>query len=101
LNNHETHAKNLYDLVVPITSGREFQAPGQFATTRWSLIVSARSPVEPTSRKALSELCQVYWYPLYAVPWRAKLPTTAPATVSPGAASQPASLFRRRRQSWK
>jgi RNA polymerase sigma-70 factor (ECF subfamily) len=36
-----------------------------FATTRWSLIVAARGE-SPAAREALAELCQLYWYPLYA-----------------------------------
>jgi RNA polymerase sigma-70 factor (ECF subfamily) len=42
--------------------------PRDFATTQWSLVVAAR-PDEAsaaTARKALEELCRVYWYPLYA-----------------------------------
>lgn len=41
-------------------------APSAFATTRWSLIASARDPSEPVARNALSQLCQTYWCPLYA-----------------------------------
>ena len=37
----------------------------RFATTRWSLIVDAGGPVSDNSRKALGELAQQYWYPLY------------------------------------
>lgn len=40
-------------------------APAQFATTRWSLVLAAKQ-ANPQGRKALSELCQMYWYPLYA-----------------------------------
>ena len=40
--------------------------PHRFATTHWSLIhVAGRDP-DPQSRQALSELCEIYWYPLYA-----------------------------------
>lgn len=38
----------------------------RFATTRWSLIVEAGGAVSQDSRKALGELAQQYWYPLYA-----------------------------------
>jgi RNA polymerase sigma factor (sigma-70 family) len=39
---------------------------GQFRTTHWSVVLlSAQSQVSG-SRKALAELCQLYWYPLYA-----------------------------------
>jgi RNA polymerase sigma-70 factor (ECF subfamily) len=40
------------------------QQPG-FAPTRWSLIAAAQGRSEP-ARAALGELCQIYWYPLYA-----------------------------------
>ncbi len=39
---------------------------GQFATTRWSLVTAARDPAEPQAQAALAELCELYWYPLYA-----------------------------------
>jgi RNA polymerase sigma factor (sigma-70 family) len=37
----------------------------KFATTRWSLVVTAAGDSDP-ARSALSELCEAYWYPLYA-----------------------------------
>ena len=37
-----------------------------FAGTRWSVVVLARGGDSPEAGKALEELCQVYWYPLYA-----------------------------------
>ena len=40
--------------------------PCGFAPTRWSLIVAARDGPSPEARQALSQLCEVYWYPLYA-----------------------------------
>ena len=40
---------------------------GVFATTRWSVVVTAANAEAIThARKALAELCQIYWYPLYA-----------------------------------
>jgi RNA polymerase sigma factor (sigma-70 family) len=36
-----------------------------FATTRWSLVSSA-SQSAPERQRALGELCELYWYPLYA-----------------------------------
>lgn len=38
----------------------------RFATTRWSIVVSAASQSSPDSRQALESLCELYWYPLYA-----------------------------------
>ena len=38
----------------------------RFQTTRWSLILAARSGRSPDSREALEALCKAYWFPLYA-----------------------------------
>ncbi len=37
----------------------------RFATTRWSLIQAA-APESPECKRALAELCELYWYPLYS-----------------------------------
>ena len=37
-----------------------------FATTQWSMVVAAAGADSPNSRKALAQLCETYWYPLYA-----------------------------------
>lgn len=37
-----------------------------FRTTHWSAVLNARDPNGPQARQALAELCQTYWYPLYA-----------------------------------
>jgi len=38
-----------------------------FVTTRWSQVVAAGRPTDSThARAALEQLCQTYWYPLYA-----------------------------------
>ena len=41
-------------------------APGQFATTRWSLVLAAGQRASPEGAAALATLCGQYWYPLYA-----------------------------------
>jgi RNA polymerase sigma factor (sigma-70 family) len=43
-------------------------APGgdYFVTTRWTVVLSAGRKSSPQSDRALGELCQTYWYPLYA-----------------------------------
>lgn len=41
------------------------QGDPQFHTTHWSLIAAAAEPSE-TSEAALENLCQAYWYPVYA-----------------------------------
>jgi RNA polymerase sigma-70 factor (ECF subfamily) len=43
----------------------EAPAASAFAPTRWSLVAAAQGHSEP-ARAALGELCQLYWYPLYA-----------------------------------
>jgi RNA polymerase sigma factor (sigma-70 family) len=44
-----------------LTKGKD-----EFRTTRWSLILNSVNVQAPESRAALSELCRLYWYPLYA-----------------------------------
>ena len=39
---------------------------GRFATTRWSMVVSAGQSRSTQSRRALAVLCENYWFPLYA-----------------------------------
>lgn len=39
---------------------------GGFRTTRWSVVLAARSGQSTESRSALAQLCEAYWYPLYA-----------------------------------
>jgi RNA polymerase sigma-70 factor (ECF subfamily) len=39
---------------------------GRFPPTRWSLLIRAGSTPSPEARTALSELCELYWYPIYA-----------------------------------
>ena len=36
-----------------------------FATTRWSIVISAGRESSPDSRRALEALCETYWLPLY------------------------------------
>ena len=38
----------------------------QFPTTRWTLVVAAGDPHRKDARSALVDLCEIYWYPLYA-----------------------------------
>jgi RNA polymerase sigma factor (sigma-70 family) len=40
--------------------------PARFRTTRWSAILVAAEIRMPGCQAALAELCQLYWYPLYA-----------------------------------
>ena len=41
-------------------------SPGHFPTTRWSRVILAGDPNAPLARESLAELCNAYWYPLYA-----------------------------------
>ena len=45
-----------------------FPAPraGRFATTRWSLVLAAGQKSDARSADALTGLCEMYWYPVYA-----------------------------------
>ena len=42
-----------------------FSGAGSFATTHWSMVLSAGQRASPASAAALADLCQRYWYPLY------------------------------------
>ncbi len=48
-----------------------------FPATRWSLVAAAKGGASPESRRALAELCQTYWYPLYAYVRRRGFPHEA------------------------
>ncbi len=37
-----------------------------FPNTRWSLVLTAQSGPKDDATRALSELCHLYWYPVYA-----------------------------------
>jgi RNA polymerase sigma factor (sigma-70 family) len=40
--------------------------PGWFATTHWSVVLTAGGCESPAGQAALESLCRAYWYPLYA-----------------------------------
>jgi RNA polymerase sigma-70 factor (ECF subfamily) len=42
------------------------QRRDDFATTHWSVVLAAGDRGAPASSQALAELCECYWYPLYA-----------------------------------
>jgi DNA-directed RNA polymerase specialized sigma24 family protein len=46
--------------------GPELPRADYFVTTRWTVVLSAGRKSSPQSDRALGELCQTYWYPLYA-----------------------------------
>ncbi len=39
---------------------------GYFATTHWTVVLTAGQRATPEADRALEELCRTYWYPLYA-----------------------------------
>ncbi|MDZ7617466.1 MAG: ECF-type sigma factor [Patescibacteria group bacterium] len=43
----------------------------RFATTHWSMVVSAGGPRSSEASRALATLCENYWFPLYAFVRRA------------------------------
>src|SRR5438552_18903334 len=47
-------------------SDRSPTAAGVFATTHWSVVLTAGEPSSQQAAEALEKLCRIYWYPLYA-----------------------------------
>jgi DNA-directed RNA polymerase specialized sigma24 family protein len=41
-------------------------SPNRFPTTRWSVILSCTNSEEETIQEALTELCRIYWRPIFA-----------------------------------
>ena len=39
---------------------------GYFATTHWSVVLTAGQSTDSHASQALEQLCRTYWYPLYA-----------------------------------
>lgn len=42
------------------------RAPEAFANTRWSMVAGVQSESRAEARRSLGELCQSYWYPVFA-----------------------------------
>lgn len=63
----DLHGFSQYRCVVPPEQSPESPAPpaGVFATTHWSVVVSAGDSQSPESTLAMERLCLSYWYPLY------------------------------------
>src|SRR5262252_6053343 len=40
--------------------------PTQFTTTHWSVVLAAQDGGSAEAEAALGQLCECYWYPLYA-----------------------------------
>lgn len=61
------HARR-YSLSVPVLpNAPDFSGArkGVFATTHWSLVLTAADERSPRADDALESLCRAYWYPLY------------------------------------
>jgi RNA polymerase sigma factor (sigma-70 family) len=48
------------------TSGPSPARQVDFATTHWSVVLAAGDRVAPAASQALAQLCEGYWYPIYA-----------------------------------
>lgn len=48
------------------TSAASERPQDVFVTTRWTVVLAAGRKSSPQSDRALAELCEHYWYPLYA-----------------------------------
>ena len=51
--------------MLPVNTG-ESDRPGLFVTTHWSVVLAARDGESQAADEALTRLCSMYWYPLYA-----------------------------------
>jgi RNA polymerase sigma factor (sigma-70 family) len=47
-------------------SGAKPSGAGNFPVTHWSVVLTAGKPDSTRAQVALSQLCQTYWFPLYA-----------------------------------
>src|SRR6516164_6653473 len=57
----------LYTLVDSVTKrAGVIPVNESFATTHWSLVLAAGKGASADAQEALANLCQTYWYPLYA-----------------------------------
>jgi RNA polymerase sigma-70 factor (ECF subfamily) len=56
----------IHCMSIPPASHDANNAAERFQTTHWSLVAAARDGSSPQARQALAELCEIYWYPLYA-----------------------------------
>jgi len=52
----------------------------RFATTSWTVVAQAQDGSAPAARQGTYELCQAYWYPMYAFLRRAPFPGRCPKT---------------------
>jgi RNA polymerase sigma-70 factor (ECF subfamily) len=83
------------------------QGTGAFATTHWSVVLSAQRETSPLADNALETLCKAYWYPLYAYVRRRGHDATAAKDLTQEFFAQlllnnswPGLIRRRRFRSW-
>jgi RNA polymerase sigma-70 factor (ECF subfamily) len=50
----------------PAEDSSGWKSRARFATTQWSVVLAAGRSGGPDASTALAQLCEVYWYPLYA-----------------------------------
>jgi RNA polymerase sigma factor (sigma-70 family) len=62
-----TRNSSFWTVVIPPPQGNVETGAGVFATTRWSIILSAgdSGSDEQKAREALTELCRTYWRPVF------------------------------------
>ncbi len=51
---------------MPGVSGEGPGASPDFTTTQWGMVLAAADSSNPDQQQALTDLCQLYWYPVYA-----------------------------------
>ena len=62
----QTHVAKHDDLSIESAAGTNQTPRDYFATTRWTVVLRAGRSDSTQARGALAQLCQTYWYPLYA-----------------------------------
>ena len=56
----------MFDHALLEEATQEKGSSSSFPATRWSLVLGAQGSHAKTAGEALAQLCQLYWYPLYA-----------------------------------
>lgn len=56
----------VYNLAMAHSPEQQRSSAARFATTHWSIVLAAGRTSSPDSRRALTRLCETYWYPTYA-----------------------------------
>jgi RNA polymerase sigma-70 factor (ECF subfamily) len=66
MNDGDQHMDSYECPVDPDLAADHDQVRAKFSTTRWTMIVAAGLKSDERAHVAMEDLCQVYWYPLYA-----------------------------------